>query len=345
MSDSGDGWPDRPKEALKLPPALSSTQAMMRRILQVLPAIALSAMPLCAAAQEISPPPAPDMELPGISSYANPQHDGPLATAQAGNVTLTAQLEDDSGEIPSGLVWRIYAPEPGEDGKLPLLSTASGGTSTFQLEPGSYLVHAAFGRAGATKRITVGREPHREVFVLDAGGLKLEATMPDGQRVPRGELKFSIYESEPDASGQRPLIVPDVEAGSVVRLNSGVYHIVSNYGSVNAVVRSDIRVEAGKLTEATMEQRGAELTMKLVREEGGEAIADTSWSILAENGDIVREVVGAYATMVLAEGNYTAIARNRERLYEKNFTVVPGRNQEVEVLTSAQVPEIEVPQD
>jgi hypothetical protein len=93
-------------------------------------------------------------------------------------------------------------------------------------------------------------------------------------------------------------------------------------------------VEAGKLTEATVEHRAAELTLKLVREEGGEAIADTSWSVLTNSGDPVRESVGAFASMVLAEGDYTIVAKNRDRIYQREFTVVAGRNQEVEVLAN-----------
>src|SRR5690606_3310059 len=115
-------------------------------------------------------------------------------------------------------------------------------------------------------------------------------------------------------------------------LKAGTYHVVSTYGTVNAVIRSDIRVEAGKLTEATVEHRAAHLTMKLVRETGGEAIADTAWSILTDTGDIVRETVGAYASMVLAEGDYTIIAKNRERIYQRDFSVVGGHNQDVELL-------------
>ena len=155
-----------------------------------------------------------------------------------------------------------------------------------------------------------------------------------GVRIPPAKLRFSIYEAEAGSDGDRALIIPDVSPNTVVRLNSGIYHIVSTYGSVNAVIRSDIRVEAGKLTEATVEHRAAELTMKLVREHGGEAIADTSWSILADSGDPVREIVGAFASMVLAEGDYTIIAKNRDRIYQRDFTVVGGRNQEVEVLAT-----------
>ena len=247
---------------------------------------------------------------------------------------MSAKLTEEGEDITRGLVWRVFGQRPAPDGKLPLVASAQGGTSVFQLEPGSYLVHASYGRAGATKRITVGRDGKRENLVLDAGGLKLDAVLAGGVRIPPAKLNFSIYEAEADANGERALIIPDVSPNTVVRLNSGTYHVVSTYGSVNAVIRSDIRVEAGKLTEATVEHHAAELTMKLVREPGGEAIADTSWSILSESGDPVREIVGAFASMVLAEGDYTIIAKNHDRIYQRDFTVVGGRNQEVEVLAT-----------
>lgn len=276
----------------------------------------------------------PAIQLPGATSYAPSGSSGSLATGASHNITLTAKMTENGADISRGLVWRVFKPEPEADGKLPLVATAQGGSSTFQLEAGTYLVHAAFGRAGATKRITVGRQSGRENLVLDAGGLKLDAVLTGGVRIPATKLKFSIYDEQADSSGERALIIPDVSPNTVVRLNAGTYHVVSTYGQVNAVIRSDIRVEAGKLTEATVEHHAAELTIKLVREPGGEAIADTSWSILAESGDPVREIVGAYASVVLAEGDYTFIAKNRDRIYQKDFTVEAGRNQEVEVVAS-----------
>ena len=249
-------------------------------------------------------------------------------------MTLSAQLIDKGDYITRGLVWRVFKPEPGADGKLPLVASAHGGTASFQLEPGSYLVHASYGRAGATKRITVTKTARRENLVLDAGGLKLDAILSGGQHIPPNKLRFSIYEGKASPDGDRALIIPDVKPNTVIRLNAGVYHIVSTYGATNAVIRSDIRVEAGKLTEATVEHHAAEVTMKLVRETGGEAIADTSWSVLNESGDPIKEAVGAYAPMVLAEGGYTVIAKNRDRIYQKDFTVEAGKNEEVEVIAS-----------
>jgi len=277
----------------------------------------------------------PDLKLPPLTGYAPPAAGhGPLATQGTGNITLAAQLTEKGADIPRGLVWRVFSPNPDENGALPLIASAKGGTLHFDLDPGSYLVHATFGRAGATKRITVGRENKRENLVLDAGGLKLDAVLSGGVRIPADKLRFSIYESDPDLGGDRALILPDVKPNTVVRLNSGTYHVVSNYGSVNAVIRADIRVEAGKVTEAQVEHRAAQLTMKLVREKGGEAIADTAWSVLTDAGDIVKESVGAYASMVLSEGDYTVVAKNRDRIYQRDFTVEAGRNQEVEVVAS-----------
>lgn len=291
-----------------------------------------AAMALPAAAQEDDG--LGDLKLPGISSYATPQSDRSLATSSGGTVTLSAQLNEGGEEITRGMVWRVFKPEPDADGKLPLVASAQGGTSIFDLEPGSYLVHASYGRAGATKRISVGRQAQHESFVLNAGGLKLDATAAGGGRIPPAKLRFSIYEGDGEDSGDRALVLPNVQPNTVVRLKSGTYHVVSTYGSVNAIIRSDIRVEAGKLTEATVEHHAAEVTLKLVREAGGEAIADTSWSVLNEAGEQVKESVGAFAPMVLADGDYTAIAKNRDRIYQKDFKVEPGQNREIEVVAS-----------
>ncbi|MFC5386887.1 hypothetical protein ACFPLB_13050 [Aquamicrobium segne] len=274
------------------------------------------------------------LELPGISNYAPPHDIRPLASRNASSVTLSAQLVEEGEEVARGMIWRIFKPETDSQGKLPLVASAQGGTSVFELEPGSYLVHASYGRAGATKRISVGREPQRENFVLNAGGLKLDAIAADGGRIPPDKLRFAIYEGGSEDDSDRALILPDVQPNTVVRLRSGIYHIVSTYGSVNAVIRSDIRVEAAKLTEATVEHHAAEITLKLVRESGGEAIADTSWSVINEAGEPVKESVGAFAPMVLADGQYTAIAKNRERIYQMDFTIEPGLNREIEVIAS-----------
>lgn len=123
------------------------------------------------------------LNLPDISGYAAPKGVKPLATGGS-RIVLTARLAPESPDIKAGLVWRIFGEAPGPDGKLPMLATAQGGATEFDLPPGSYLVHAAFGRAGATKQITAGVDTEEENLVLDAGGIKLNAVFA-GERKSR----------------------------------------------------------------------------------------------------------------------------------------------------------------
>jgi hypothetical protein len=273
-------------------------------------------------------------KMPKLNSF-NPL--GPEAVTQgvaAKDIRLEALLTEKGKPVEQGLTWRVFSPIPGSDGKLPLLATSEGGSAAFQLIPGEYFVNVAFGRAGATRKIKIAEAgpADKQVLVLDAGGVMLNAVSGSDVRIPPGELSFSIFSADEKEDGERALVVADVKPGTVVRLNTGTYHVVSNYGSVNAVIRADIQIEAGKLTEATIQHRAAKLTLKLVSEPGGEAIADTAWSILTSSGDVVSESVGAFPTLVLAEGGYTAIARNNEKIYQRDFTVKAGVNTDVEVL-------------
>jgi hypothetical protein len=267
--------------------------------------------------------PEPKLNLPTLSPYASPISPENNPLVKTSELDLKARLKQDGPDISTGLVWRVFAPEVGADGQLALIASSKGGSTVFNLPEGSYLVHAAYGRAGATKRITLTNASRHEVMTLDAGGMKLSAVLPDEGKIKSDLVRFSIYADEDN--NDRSLIVPDVKPDTIIRLNSGTYHVVSNYGSANAIIRADIRVEAGKLTEATVQHRAAEVVLKLVREKGGEALADTSWSILNASGDVVRESAGAYSSLVLIEGDYVAVAKNK---------VSSGKNEDVEVVTS-----------
>ncbi len=251
-----------------------------------------------------------------------------------GSLRISATLTDDGDPIESGMIWRVFDATPDADGKLKLAAKASGGSTDILLAPGEYLVHAAFGRAGATKRVIIEDKPVEEILVMDAGGLALNATETTGTAIPPFKLKFSIYEVEAAADGERRLIVGGVAPGTVVRLNSGAYHIVSTYGAVNAIMRTDVRVEAGVITEATVQHRAAEVILKLVSAKGGEALADTSWSVFTESGELLFESIGAYAPVVLAEGTYSAVAKHREKIFEREIEIKSGQNGEVEVLAT-----------
>ncbi|WP_279483037.1 hypothetical protein [Aureimonas sp. SK2] len=273
-----------------------------------------------------------NIDLPSLRGFAPPPTPQLDIVRPPKSLRLKATLGKDGPEIPSDLVWRLFAPLPGPDGKLPVVAMAKGPQASFDVPAGGYLLHVGFGRAGMTKRIDFSGEDTQETVALDAGGLRLHAAILDGKVLSKDKLRFDVYSA--DAGGERRLLATDVDPGAVLRLNAGNYHVISRYGSVNAVARADIRVEAGKITDATLHHRAAEVTMKLVREKGGEALADTAWSVTSAQGDIIEESVGAFASMVLTEGDYVLVARNKDRIFQREVAVRPGENEEVEVLTS-----------
>jgi len=118
----------------------------------------------------------------------------------------------------------------------------------------------------------------------------------------------------------------------VISVPEGSYHIVSHYGDANSTVRSDIRVQGGKLTEAFINHPAAMITFKLVNERGGAARANTQWSVVTPVGDIIKELMGDFPRVVLAEGEYHVIARNDNKTYEGAFRVISGVDGEVEVI-------------
>ncbi|MEM8539865.1 MAG: hypothetical protein AAGF25_02820 [Pseudomonadota bacterium] len=282
-----------------------------------------------ASAVQAQEPQLPDLNLQELN-YAPADRTVPLSGIDTGTLFLEARLSEEAAPVDQGMVWRIFGTKPTDDGKLPLIAVAKGGGARIDLEPGSYLVHAAFGRAGATSRITIQKETRRESLVLNAGGLRLNAVLPDGSSMRESKLTFDIYERRPNQA-EDTLILPNVPAGKTIRLNAGTYHVVSKYGAVNAVTRADLMVEAGKTTEASVEHRAAQVTLNLVLTSNGFPLADTAWSVLTLSGDIIKEDVGAVPTMILSAGEYTIIAKNKDRIYQRDIEVIAGRDLTIRV--------------
>jgi hypothetical protein len=167
--------------------------------------------------------------------------------------------------------------------------------------------------------------------VLPAGGLRIEGRVGTS-KIPQNQISFAIYKGSQFEVGERAPLVPNVAAGDVVMLPEGTYYIISNYGDANSVVRSDIRVQASKLTDVTVTHRAAVITLKLVSDKGGEALANTAWSVITPGGDVIKESIGAFPKVVLSEGEYRAIAKNEGKVFERPFNVVNGVDGEVEVI-------------
>jgi hypothetical protein len=99
----------------------------------------------------------------------------------------------------------------------------------------------------------------------------------------------------------------------------------------NSIVNADIKVASGKLVDVTLRHHCATLTLKLVNAPGAEALANTTFTVLTPGGDVIRELVGAFPSLVLAEGEYVVVARHDAKTYQSVFKVQSGMDRDVEV--------------
>ena len=209
-------------------------------------------------------------------------------------LSLTARYGKDLPVINSGLVWRVFADRPDETGTFKLIREERGATPNIVLPPGSYVVHVALGLVSAVRAVTP--EIGDRSRILRASGRRPAHRRPRRHQQDSAEPDFvrDLQGQPVRRSASAPSLVPNVAAGDVALLPEGTYYIISNYGDANSVVRSDIRVQAGKLTDVTITHRAAVITLKLVSDKGGEALANTAWSVITPGGDVIKESIGAF---------------------------------------------------
>jgi hypothetical protein len=322
VSVSAQMFTDRPPP---VPPA-SVPEAPAGPAMNLAPPSGPASMPNLPAPVTQPPPP------PSIAAVP-PAALAPLGATAPGQavLALTARYGKDLPVINNGLVWRVFSDRPDESGTFKLIREDRGATPNIVLPPGNYVVHVALGLVSAVRPVTLKAETDRESFLLPAGGLRIEGRVGTS-RIPQNQISFAIYKGSQFEVGERASLVPNVAAGDVALLPEGTYYIISNYGDANSVVRSDIRVQAGKLTDVIITHRAAVITLKLVSDKGGEALANTAWSVITPGGDVIKESIGAFPRVVLSEGEYRAIAKNEGKVYERPFNVVNGVDGEVEVV-------------
>ena len=297
---------------------------MVRHLLSL--ALALSAMAgLCAS---------------GVAQSLTPD-------AGQGTLRLWATLGGSDAPLTGGLRWRVFAARPDPDGSHPLVVESGEPQPTLTLPPGDYVVHVALGLASASKRVSLSQDVRRERLTLNAGALRIDGTL-GGAPIDPSKLAIAIYVPERN-NPQAKLVDAKARAGEIVALPEGAYHIVSTFldtvgvGSVgvgkpsaptptNSIVAADIKVVSGKLVDVTLRHRCATVTIKLVNAAGAEALANSSFTVLTPGGDLIRELIGAFPSLVLGEGEYVVIARHDAKTYQATFQVQSGLDRDVEVI-------------
>ena len=261
-------------------------------------------------------------------------------------LSLSASFGTARDPVRVGLQWRIYQERAQPDGAHTLVAESNEALPAITVPDGDYVVHVSYGLASAMKRVAAEGKATAERLQLNAGVLRVKSLLGDAA-LPPNRVSLSVL--VPDRSGSEArLILSNAHPGDVLRLPEGNYRVVSTYldkesagstgapgaapNATNSVVSAELRVDTGRLTEANLRHRAATLTLKLVNSAGSEALANTSFSVLTPGGDVIRELVGAFPSLILAEGEYVVIARRDGKTFQKIFTVQSALDQDVEVI-------------
>lgn len=302
-------------------------------------AVLIGATSIAARAQSLpdasaGPPP---LRLQGI----NPNINGTEKPPQ-GILNLAAAIgPNELAPLRAGVKWRVFRETPGARAAPKLVAQTSEATPSIALPDGTYIVHASLGLAGVTKRVSLTGAPLSERLILNAGALRVTGLLGDRPINP-GKLSIAIYVPLRNNS-EAKLVLANGQSGEIIGLPEGNYHVVSTLldpgpmgvaNPTNSVVSADLKVQSGKLTDATLRHRAAIMTLKLVNSPGGEALANTSFTILTPGGDVIREMIGAFPSLALAEGEYVAIARHDAKTYQTTFKVESTIDRDVEILAN-----------
>lgn len=287
------------------------------------------------------------IQLPGATPPSAPEAKVPAKLPEGqGALRLLAVYGGEDKPVAKGLIWRVFQERAEVDGSHKLLRESKERSPLLVLPHGNYVVHVSWGLAGVAQRVEVKDKIQRAKLILNAGAVRITGMLGDN-KIAADRLSASIYIPE-RRNPEAKLIARNIRPGQIVGLPEGLYHIVSTYlntvkrgrtretnsqRATNSLVHTDVRIRAGQLTDATLKHKAAVLTFKLVKSRGGEALANTNFTVLTPGGDVIREMIGAFPSLVLAEGEYTVIARNEGKTYQSTFKVESGADRDIEVLT------------
>ena len=150
---------------------------------------------------EVPAPGAQQPSAPPANTTVVPRSPGVPKGGAPGQLSFAAFLTEESQPIQQGLVWRVFREKATGDGKNVLVSTHRDASPTLRLEPGTYQVNVALGRANLTRKIVVARRSayRRSASCSTPAGLRVDPgarQRRSGQR-QGGQLRGAVRRARP----------------------------------------------------------------------------------------------------------------------------------------------------
>jgi len=257
------------------------------------------------------------------------------ATKGTEGLELVAKLASDAPPLTTNIKWEIYNFQKSSDGNRAQIVTSDVAQPILPLAPGKYIVRAVFGVSSAAKVVTISTAQITDAtFILNTGGIRVKPLLIAGEP-PLGKTPRQwIYL----ASGPKNLTAPQLVAiaddpKKIHQLTAGTYELISKFGTANAIVKTNVTVSPGLLTDVEVSHKAGIVTFKLFKKwRGGEELTDVIWKLFDEEDNIVASNLAAGSGEIIAPGRYKVAAKYNEDTFTKIFRIKPGRKKLIQVV-------------
>ncbi len=246
----------------------------------------------------------------------------------AGSILLKAALDEESGFIEKHIRWDIYKDEKIDlQNKRKHVNGNYNATPVFHLNAGKYHIVVKRGNAIKTAQFEVAPGERKEkLIVLNAGLAFFKATFSEGGKEIQKGLRWDIYSAKKNLEGKRKHFNGNYNSKPWFTLPVGKYLVVTKRG--NAIVSTELAIEAGKRVDTTVNMNAGLLAMKAILTEGGDAEAKgMRWDVYhaEKNEEGKRQHINgnynANPTFTLSVGKYFVVAKNGNAITSKEVEI------------------------
>jgi len=254
----------------------------------------------------------------------------------AGLAVFAANFDEAGQAVNSGLRWDVYSVEKDLDGKRAFFNGNYETKPRFMLPQGKYYVVAKRGNAYLARDIEVSAGKRTdELFVLNAGLMRLSAVLADGKETVAKGMRWDVYSVDKNLEGKRQYFNGNYEATPAFTFNKGKFFVVAKLGS--AIKSVEVEINSGKLTETIVNLNAGQVKLVAKAKDGKTVSEGLRWDVYSADQDLDgnrKNFGGNYEAapiFTLPSGKYLVVVKVGGASANFDLSVNPGDSKRVDV--------------
>jgi Ca-activated chloride channel family protein len=254
----------------------------------------------------------------------------------AGLAVFDATYDEAGQPVKDGMRWDVYSADKDLDGKRAHIAGTYDTQGRFTLPAAKYLVVAKRGNAILSRELEIAAgKRNEELFVMNAGLVKLSAVLTNGKDVLGKGMRWDVYSIDKDLEGKRKHYAGTYDAAPIFTFNEGKYLVVAKSGS--AVREEEIEIKAGKRAEPVLDLNAGIVKLIAKASTGNEVSSGVRWDVYSAEKDLEgkrQTIVGSYDAapiFTLGSGKYLVVVKVGEATSDYELDVQPGDSKQVDV--------------